>query len=146
MKGAAIIKQKGQASVEFAFIVPLFIIIVLGMIYGGILFMDYLQYNNAARAIARAAAFDTATTFDDAKLTSFSNEFFHPITKLYAATLESVKKYPENESEKKEVRVKITLNRTVSMGLFDFLGFPPENLKPIVYTMPIEKAPLQGNN
>ncbi len=128
---------KGQASVEFAFIVPLFMIIMLGMVYGGILFMDYLQYNNAARAIARAAAFDTATTFDDTKKEAWKKEFFQPITKLYEPTLESVTK----DIDKNEVTVTIKLQRTTSLVMFNFLGFPPEELNPIVYIMPIEKEP-----
>ena len=47
--------QRGQSAVEFAFIVPFVMFIVLGGIYGGILFMDYMNYSNTARQLARAA-------------------------------------------------------------------------------------------
>ncbi len=117
--------------------------IALGMIYGGILFMDYLQYNNGARAIARAAAFNSATTFDEAQKAAWEKEFFHPITNLYTAKLENVTKdlkdKDEGEDSKQgEVTVTINLHLTKSMGLSDFIGFPPDDLKPIKYTMPIE--------
>lgn len=102
--------------------------------------MDYLQYNNGARAIARAAAFNSATTFDEAQKAAWEKEFFHPITNLYTAKLEYVTK-----DLKGEVTVKINLHLTKSMGLSDFIGFPPDDLKPIVYTMPIEQAALQNN-
>ena len=37
-------RQKGQTLVEFALLVPLFFAMCFGMIYGGIMFLDYLQY------------------------------------------------------------------------------------------------------
>lgn len=125
--------QRGQATVEFAFIAALFMFIVLGMIYGGILFMDYLQYNNAARAIARDVAFTKNTDVDELK------KYFQPITTLYTPTL----KKPETkivDEKVVEVTVEISLKISKHMGLTDFIGFPPDELKPIVYTMPVEKV------
>ena len=46
-------RQRGQAAVELAFIAPMFFLIFFSVIYAGILFMDYLQFSNAARAAAR---------------------------------------------------------------------------------------------
>ena len=125
--------QNGQATVEFAFIAALFMFIVLGMIYGGILFMDYLQYNNAARAIARDVAFTKNTDVDELK------KYFQPITNLYTPTL----KKPETkivDEKVVEVTVEISLKISKHMGLTDFIGFPPDELKPIIYTMPVEKV------
>ena len=124
--------QRGQATVEFAFIAALFMFIVLGMIYGGILFMDYLQYNNAARAIARDVAFTKNTD-----KTALETEYFKPITKLYTAKIENIT--PPTD-EKPEVTIKISLKITQHMGLTDFIGFPPDESKPIEYTMPVEKV------
>lgn len=115
--------------VEFAFIVPLFMFIVLGMIYGGILFMDYLQYNNAARAIARDVAFTKNTD-----KTELEKEYFKPITKLYAAKIEDL---TQNDSE---VTIKISLKISQPLGLTKFIGFPPNELTPIKYVMPIETS------
>ena len=46
-------KQRGQSAVEFALMAPIVFAIVFVMIYGGIMFMDYLNFNNYARTIAR---------------------------------------------------------------------------------------------
>ena len=46
-------RQRGQSAVEFALMAPLVFAIIFAMIYGGIMFMDYLNYNNYARTIAR---------------------------------------------------------------------------------------------
>lgn len=45
--------QKGQSAVEFALMAPIVFTLILGMIYGGVMFMDYLNFNNQARTIAR---------------------------------------------------------------------------------------------
>ena len=34
-------KQKGQALVEFALIIPFFLLLIFGLIYSGLLFHDY---------------------------------------------------------------------------------------------------------
>ena len=130
--------QQGQAAVEFALIGALFMFIVLGMIYGGLLFMDYLQYNNAARAIAREVAFTKNENVEDLK-----QKHFHPITSMYTPTLEI---NPTEEGEEassevtndEEVTIKITFTITQPMGLTNLINFPPPTLNPIVYTMPIE--------
>ena len=46
-------RQKGQSAVEFALMAPIVFTLILGMIYGGVMFMDYLNFNNWARTIAR---------------------------------------------------------------------------------------------
>lgn len=141
-------KQRGQAMVEFAFIVPFLIFLFLALVYGGLLFMDYIQYNNAARAIARAAAFEAADfeegeNFDDSDKAKFAAEKFNPLTSLYTAQISDLKmnKSPDGST----VSVTIALTRNKDLKLFQFLTddediqFPPKNLKPITYTMPIEK-------
>ena len=133
-------KQKGQSMVEFALILPGLIFIFLGLVYGGILFMDYIQYNNAARAIARAAAFSLSESEDAAEdalethRAALEKKYFNPLTSLYKATLSPI------VYENKEVTVTITFERIVNLGLFDKIGFPPQKLKEIVYIMPIEKT------
>ncbi len=55
-------KQKGQAIVEFALILPLFLMLMFGVVYSGMLFADYMTLSNVARASAREAALGTDIT------------------------------------------------------------------------------------
>ena len=48
--------QKGQAVVEFAVVLPLFLLVLFGIIYSGMLFYDYSSLSNLARSGAREAA------------------------------------------------------------------------------------------
>lgn len=48
--------QKGQAIVEFALILPLFLLLFLGVVYLGSYFADYLTLSTIARNSAREAA------------------------------------------------------------------------------------------
>lgn len=135
--------QKGQAMVEFAFIVPFLVFLFLALIYGGILFMDYIQYNNAARAIARDVAFENSDTIDTNAL---KLRYFNPLTTLYTATLDPPEQIKDAEThELKEVKVTIKFKRAVNLGLFNEIGFPPNELKDIVYIMPVETVAKQGN-
>ena len=56
-------RQKGQSAVEFALMAPIIFALILGMIYGGVMFMDYLNFNNQARTIAREIS--VASTKED---------------------------------------------------------------------------------
>ena len=49
-------KHKGQAVVEFAVVLPLFLLVLFGIIYSGMLFYDYSSLSNLARSSAREAA------------------------------------------------------------------------------------------
>lgn len=122
--------QKGQSTVEFAFVVPFLVFLFLALVYGGMLFMDYIQYNNAARAIARDVAFSQNENTEALK-----ERYFNPLTSLYQPVLEP----PKINEDTKQVTVTISLTRTVNLGFFDEIGFPPAKLKDIVYTMPIEE-------
>lgn len=48
--------EKGQGIIEFALILPLFLLLVWGIIYFGFLFSDYLTMSQLARSSAREAA------------------------------------------------------------------------------------------
>ena len=122
--------------VEFAFILPGLIFIFLGLVYGGILFMDYIQYNNAARAIARAAAFSEPKEMSEDAL---EKKYFNPLTSLYKATLDPIVYKKDNDNVIKEVEVKITFERKIKLGFLETIVFPPQKLKDIVYIMPIEQ-------
>ena len=55
-------KQRAQIVVEFAFLVPVFVIIVLGVIGFGRVFYAYIDVANQARAGARIAAVQSTCT------------------------------------------------------------------------------------
>jgi Flp pilus assembly protein TadG len=47
--------EHGQAAVEFALVVPVLLLLLLGIIQGGIVFHNYLTVTDAARAASRQA-------------------------------------------------------------------------------------------
>ncbi len=49
-------KQKGQAVVEFALVLPFFFMLFWGIVYTGLLYKDYLTLSNFARESARTAS------------------------------------------------------------------------------------------
>jgi Flp pilus assembly protein TadG len=49
-------KQDGQAMVELAFVLPILIMVMLGIVQFGIVFNNYVTLTDAARAGARRAA------------------------------------------------------------------------------------------
>ena len=128
-------KQKGQALVEFALIIPLFFMMCFAMIYGGMLFMDYLQFNNAARGVARAISVaeesNRSTLKDDFE--SHSGSYYNQLTKLYTATPNVVP-----ESDKVTVTINLTLNEEGVPKILSLINFPPKKLKPIEIVMPLE--------
>lgn len=141
-------KQSGQTAVEFALIVPMFFLMCFGMIYAGILFMDYLNYNNAARAIARVASIEGF-----AKAKADKDKYIDPITDLYIIQTDNdiyIGSPRDSEgnviiaTEKTDVEVVInlTLNADLPRILSEEygIGFPPAKLKPIKYTMKLEKT------
>ena len=48
--------QRGQTMVEFAIVLPIFLLLLLGIAQGGIAFNNYLQLTDATRAGARYGA------------------------------------------------------------------------------------------
>ena len=108
--------------------------------------MDYLQYNNDARAIAREVAFMPETNFTEDKLSAAKTEalkqkYFKHRTDMYNATLKPPEKIDVSADKKIfSVQVQIDFELNGTWGLTNFIGFPPEKLNSIVYIMPIEKA------
>ena len=60
-------RHKGQVIVEFALILPLFLFVMYGIIYSGMMFHDYSTLSNIARASARDAAISNASVNDETK-------------------------------------------------------------------------------
>ena len=77
-------KHKGQSVVEFALVLPLFLFIMFGVIYTGMMFHDYSTLSNIARASAREAAvsatedYSEIATYYEGKLDGLMTEFYKP--------------------------------------------------------------------
>lgn len=136
-------KQKGQAFVEFALIFPFFVIMVFGMIYGGILFMDYLQLNNAAREVARdISVSETDSNRENLKINfeNRSGDRYKRLTKLYADNPKI-----NIESDKVTVTIELNLNEEGVPIVLRKLKFPPKQIKPIKIVMPLENSSNKEN-
>ena len=57
--------QRGQTVVEFALVIPLFLLILLGIMSFAMYFSDYIALNNIARSVAREAALLTNQASDN---------------------------------------------------------------------------------
>ncbi len=144
-------RQKGQTLVEFAFIFPMFICIFLSIIYIGILFLDYTQYNNAARDAARDISLVQVADTRDVIIKEINEEkntnhakrlerYANPLTTLYTPTW----KAEIIKEDGKEVDVQVTINlKLTGVKTGSYLkdwGVLPEELIPIVYKMRLEEA------
>ncbi len=58
-------RERGAAAVEFALVLPLLLLLVLGGIDYGLYFSDSMALRDAARAGARSAALEPGTSLDD---------------------------------------------------------------------------------
>ncbi|MBO4401187.1 MAG: pilus assembly protein [Selenomonadaceae bacterium] len=149
-------KQKGQAAVEFAFVAPMLIFLLLAVLYLGITFMDYIQYSNAARAAARDLSIQVdATTTNpsksrDALATKINNQdstaiknYASPMTKLYSAYwdvmfLKADGTETSESANGVEVQVTISFERGDLPLAIEKLHLLPRELKPIRYKMRME--------
>ena len=74
-------KEDGQAMVEFALILPIFLLILCGIIDFGWLFYNQLSLNNACREGARYAVVNTA---EDASTQAIINHIENSTTTVFA--------------------------------------------------------------
>ena len=75
-------KHKGQSVVEFALVLPLFLFIMFGVIYSGMLFHDYATLSNIARASAREAAVSDTSDYTDIK-SYYTPQLQYLMTRFY---------------------------------------------------------------
>ena len=112
-------KQKGQVIVEFALVLPLFLLLLFGIIYGGMLFYDYSVLSSLARSGAREAAISSDianqhTTIEDyyTGIISPKNSTDKPlITSLYSPKNENEFKITPDGDWTKGIKVTITMER-----------------------------------
>ncbi len=68
-------KQRGQTMVEFALILPTFLLLTVGLIYGGMMFRDYLSADRAAGDCATACGL-YGDQIDESNLTRMKSTDF----------------------------------------------------------------------
>lgn len=145
-------KQHGQSAVEFALMAPIIFFMIFGMIYGGIMFMEYMHYSNAVRTAARQVAVSNEAKREDmiknqeAWLTNLWQQeagikFYEPKVKI-----EIENNYATDDTEKKtplskDVVVNVTFWRAVNIPvILDALDFPPLSIRALQYHMRVEEA------
>ena len=118
-------RRKGQSAVEFALMAPIIFLMIFGMIYGGIMFMDYLNFNNQARAIAREVSL-ASTEKERQNLKKKYEEFKDKAAGVYAVS------FRVNYDEE-DVTVEVNFSRKESFIIM------PQYFE-ITYTMKLENT------
>ena len=115
-------RQKGQSAVEFALMAPIVFTLILGMVYGGVMFMDYLNFNNQARIIAREVSL--ATPSDRTAIMDKYNRYTDKLAGVYKVSVNVT-------TDDEDVTVNVDFTRPDS-----FMMMPKEF--GIVYRMKLE--------
>ena len=79
-------KHKGQSVVEFALMLPLFLFIMFGIIYTGMMFHDYTTLSNIARSSAREASVSGTGPESSGRYTEIESHYldqFNLMTNFY---------------------------------------------------------------
>lgn len=111
-------RRKGQVIIEFALILPLFLLMIFGLIYSGMLFHDYSTVSNMARSAAREAAIMQGTSDYGNIKSYYLNQGQGLLTSLYKADAFNIKKGKEDNNDN-EVYVNIIMKRNFSFPLID---------------------------
>lgn len=126
--------QKGQSIVEFAIVLPFFLVVLWGIFYGSFLFTDYLSLTNLARSTAREASIEASGLADDKRqakydevLVDVADDYKSPLkTDLYTfdpMTDMTIAPVYENDVIKNvKVTIKAKLNKEDILGR-TFKGF-----------------------
>ena len=120
-------RKKGQSIVEFAIVLPFFLLLLFGIFYSGMLFHDYSSLSNIARSAAREAAVSSGTNYTDIK-THYQNQEL--LTSLYRRENFDIKK-GEDDTKEDEVYVKITMRLNVHFPLIAMML--PETFDVVYY-------------
>lgn len=145
-------KQRGQTLVEFALVLPMMALFIFGMIYGALIFMDYLDFSNDARTIARRIS---VTTNEDQRLEYVQkycekkefNRFYTMERDVFLVdesnnpVTDSAGNKKEGANEPYDVIVTVTFRRNNKdlPNILQEFGFPPSTVRPIEYRMKLEK-------
>ena len=118
-------KHKGQSVVEFALVLPLFLFILFGIIYSGMMFHDYSALSNIARASAREAAVSDTIDYTDIK-SYYTPQLSYLLTSFYKPAGSdpiSIVQIHDNENNSDIIRSTIIMQLSVD-GFFVDMIFP----------------------
>ena len=145
-------RQRGQSVVEFALVIPMFALLLFALIYGGIMFLQYFNISQLARAEARrVAVMDTPDLNSYFKVeTSSGQTANYPSSEAEAIPVpfkEEVKLgrfynvNPKIWVEKGDVVIVVELERNNNdlPSVLKWVGWPPEKLKSMEYRMKLER-------
>ncbi len=134
-------KQRGQVIIEFALILPLFLLMIFGLIYSGMLFYDYSTLSNVARSAAREAAI--SDNIDDTEKAKIIGHYYVPagadgngnkfvgglITSLYVPQGEAfnIDVQSNGAGQAKDIVVTINMHLNTSLPWIDIVL--PEDFK-----------------
>ena len=120
--------NRGTALIEFVIIMPLFFLMLFGMLYGGIMLHDYNGLNELTRAAARAGAIeqtDDGNKVDDAdeksptkkvaRVKRFITDNGNNYLLLYAVAKNTIEVKKINEED--AIIVSVSANRTEDIPL-----------------------------
>ena len=129
-------RQKGQAVVEFALVLPFFFMLFWGIVYTGLLYSDYLTLSNFARESARVASIEGKAACYETMRSDVSPPQLS--TRLYLWDVNSDSDFHINDANDSFMTVTLTANLNTSfpgVGIMSYLGMSlPEEYK-IVYSM-----------
>ena len=148
-------KQRGQSAVEFALMAPIVFMMIFGMIWGGIMFMQYMHYSNAVRTVARQIAVVQNTTQREAMRQSqeawltelWENEvaikLYKPKPTVTLVPTESTTLKEDGVTtttiKGQDVVVDVTFERVGEIPvILEIIDFPPKTIKTIEYRMRVE--------
>lgn len=149
-------QQRGQATMEFALVLPLLIYLFVSIIYVGIAFMDYIQYSNAARDAARDISLQAGTTADAANLrknlaakinaqnADTLDRYAVALTNLYSPTWSAT--FLDSDGSEvsaanaDDILITIELKRDSLPPALEKLNVLPTELKTINYKMKLETS------
>lgn len=104
--------QKGASAVEFALLLPVLILLIVGIFQFGLAYNNYLDITHAAREGARMAS---VNKYDEAAIRA----------KAYPVVPDSVSvSYPAGNSHGNDVIVTIVYNRTIEIPFWGKVTVP----------------------
>lgn len=143
-------RRRGQSVVEFALVLPLFALFLFGLIYGGIMFLQWLNMSNDARAEARRYAVMTTDQLKEnfgGSLPTEANPKAFTGAERFGSFYTVTQKFwlAENNATTpptKDIVVEIELERNNEdlPNVLRWFGWPPEKLKTMQYRMKCEHA------
>ena len=140
--------------VEFALIAPIVFLMIFGMIWGGIMFMEYMHYSNAVRTAARQVAVLRTSEVERNNMMEYQKNWLAELwtkevsVKLYQPTtdINIVENYADTDTEHKnrlsrDVVVDVTFVRVGDIPvILDWVDFPPKYIKALQYRMRVEET------